>query len=216
MVLFGMIDSVGNELVPMVTSDLMGLPKNGFISILVMIVAVLGVAFLVAKVVIFAIRKANPAFKVLEPFTFTDGKWIVLGYALFSILNILFSKLVVSGSSSANQQAVESVFNTGTFGIVFMAVSAVIVAPILEELIFRGLIFNYLTPTIRWWGSCLLSGAVFAYIHVMVDFSFITFTPYFIIGTVLGFIYYKTGKIQYAIGAHMLSNAISVATLLLR
>lgn len=215
-VLFQLIDAIGGDLIPKGLAIVIGLPEEGIFSTIFMVIAVSILAWLVGKLIVFAIRKANPDFKVLVPVTFKDAKWTIIGYALFTALCYVFSMITASVPSSANQQALEQTLNTGMFNAMFMVVSAVFVAPILEELIFRGLIFNYLSPVLHWGVTCLISGFTFAYIHVVIDFNFITFTPYFIIGCVLGLIYYKTGKIQYPIAAHMLSNAIGVAILLLQ
>ena len=83
--------------------------------------------------------------------------------------------------------------------VVFM----VILAPILEELVFRKLLCNKLLPLGEGY-AILLSAAVFALFH-----GNLYQIPYaFTVGLVLGLVYVKTGKLIYTVIYHALMNLL--------
>lgn len=86
-------------------------------------------------------------------------------------------------------------------------ISIVILAPVVEELLFRGGIQGHLTRT--WknpaWGIGFAS-LVFGVIHgnpVQIPFAFLT-------GLALGWVYYRTGSLTPCILMHFVNNASSV------
>ncbi len=89
-------------------------------------------------------------------------------------------------------------------------VTVVIIAPITEEIIFRGLIYGAFEKRFRVTGAILASSAVFALVHLQVAY----FIPIFCLGIVLGWARYKTGSLGLPILVHVLNNGI--ALLLLR
>jgi membrane protease YdiL (CAAX protease family) len=87
----------------------------------------------------------------------------------------------------------------------------VLLAPVAEELFFRGVVFNaWLRERGRTWayvGSALL----FAAIHL----SVVTVVPIFLLGLALAWIYRRTGSLLAPIAMHATVNGISVAISLL-
>ena len=83
-----------------------------------------------------------------------------------------------------------------------MILTAVFFAPILEEIIFRRVIFGSLIQKYNFWVSAIISGVVFAAIHL--EFEHILL--YSVCGLIFAFLYYKTKSILTSIIAHMLLN----------
>ena len=87
----------------------------------------------------------------------------------------------------------------------------VILAPIAEELFFRGVVFNaYLRergPRLAYIGSA----ALFAVIHL----SIVALLPIFLLGLALAWVYDRTGSLLAPIVMHAVVNGISVAIALL-
>lgn len=87
----------------------------------------------------------------------------------------------------------------------------VILAPIAEELFFRGIVFNaYLRergPRLAYIGSA----ALFAVIHL----SIVALLPIFLLGLALAWVYDRTGSLLAPIVMHAVVNGISVAIALL-
>ncbi|TQR21408.1 CPBP family intramembrane glutamic endopeptidase [Psychrobacillus vulpis] len=84
--------------------------------------------------------------------------------------------------------------------------SIVIFAPILEELIFRRIIFGSLLPKTNFVVAAAVSAIVFAIIH----FDFTHILLYAVSGFIFAFIYYKTKRILASIISHMLLNGFVV------
>ena len=93
--------------------------------------------------------------------------------------------------------------------LVILAV--VILAPIAEEIFFRGVVFNaLLRESGRRW-AFIGSSALFAVIHV----SLVALVPIFLLGLALAWIYQRTGNLLAPMAMHATVNAISVALALL-
>lgn len=84
--------------------------------------------------------------------------------------------------------------------------SIVIFAPILEELIFRRIIFGTLLPKTNFFVAASVSAIVFGIIH----FDFTHILLYAVSGFIFAFIYYKTKRIIASIISHMLLNGFVV------
>lgn len=85
------------------------------------------------------------------------------------------------------------------------AISIVIAAPLFEETVFRGMIERGLLCRMKPLYAILLSAFFFALIHM----NFAQAVPAFIVGVLLGWVYYKTHSIWMAIGMHAFNNGVS-------
>ncbi|NOY74593.1 MAG: CPBP family intramembrane metalloprotease [Kiritimatiellaeota bacterium] len=92
-----------------------------------------------------------------------------------------------------------------------VAFAAVVVAPIVEEIVFRGVIFNYLA---RRWG---VLGALFAtsFIFAVFHLNAVSFLVLFSLGIVLQTLYVKTKSIFSCMLFHSAHNAIAIGLLLI-
>lgn len=90
---------------------------------------------------------------------------------------------------------------SGTF---VALIAVVVVAPVLEEFIFRGLVLNRLSRVMPGWLAVVLSAAVFGACHGHP----VWFCYAFALGAVFGFIVLRTGSIVPSILAHMVFNGI--------
>jgi ABC-2 type transport system permease protein len=92
-----------------------------------------------------------------------------------------------------------------------VVLATVLVAPVAEELFFRGVVFNaWLREAGRRW-AYLGSAALFAAIHV----SIATVVPIFLLGLTLAWIYERTRTLLAPIVVHATFNALSVTLALL-
>ena len=147
---------------------------------------------------------------------------IVVGY-VFLILGNYISSIVSTGLSwlfdqpiteAVNQMTIESTLNSS--GAIFMIISAVIIGPVVEELIFRKSIFGLISNK---WIALVTSSVVFGAIHLIGEASLvdalINGSSYIIMGFVFGYIYIKNDKnIIYPTLVHILSNLISILAIL--
>jgi membrane protease YdiL (CAAX protease family) len=112
----------------------------------------------------------------------------------------------------AGDQAAVKLLTTAKSGwtIVYLGVFAVVLAPVAEEFIFRGMLFPFVKqlgfPRLAWVGVSFL----FALIHLNAP----TFVPLFTLALGLTWLYEKTGNLLAPITAHALFNAVNLAFLL--
>jgi len=85
---------------------------------------------------------------------------------------------------------------------VFSFIAIVIAAPVLEELIFRGIILDGLLQRYSPVKSIVLSSVLFGIIHLNPS----QFVAAFIIGVFSGWVYYRTRKLSLSILIHFLNN----------
>jgi membrane protease YdiL (CAAX protease family) len=94
--------------------------------------------------------------------------------------------------------------------IVYLGVFAVVIAPVAEEFIFRGMLFPFIKqlgwPKLAWFGASFL----FALIHLNAP----TFVPLFVFALALTWLYERTDNLIAPITAHALFNATNLAVLL--
>lgn len=126
---------------------------------------------------------------------------LVLSSAWFGWLAALLDRRAVPQDPVKTFQ--EAISGDDTLAIVALVACGVVLAPIFEEFLFRGLLFGLLR---RKWGTTaglILSSAVFSAYHL----SLSAFLPLFAIGMMLGAVYHLTRSLVFAIFWHMLFNA---------
>ena len=122
-----------------------------------------------------------------------------LAPALYFAVVIVLSVLPEAWTESYSEASAD--IATGT---VLGVISVAIVAPIAEELIFRGLVMNRLSRVMPGWLAVLLSAAVFGLCHG----ELVWFCYAFVLGAFFGFIDLRAGSILPSILGHVAFNAI--------
>jgi len=84
-------------------------------------------------------------------------------------------------------------------------VSAVILAPITEEIAFRGLLLGSLRTRYKFWPACLLTSAVFALIHPTIPVGFLGLAT---LGMVFCVLREKTGNLITPMVCHACNNLV--------
>ncbi len=110
------------------------------------------------------------------------------------------------------QEAVTTLQTTvGVPQQIYMASAAVLLVPVAEELLFRGILYPTLKglgwPRLAFWGTAILFGAV----HL----TLMTFVPLTFLGLCLAWLYEKTGNLLASIFAHSLFNLANLLLLVL-
>lgn len=93
-----------------------------------------------------------------------------------------------------------------------IVLSAVVMAPLLEELLFRGVLQTSLMRLLKGqrWIAILISAAVFSAIHGWVVPTQ-ALVPLLVLGIAWGYLYERTGSLLAPILAHAVFNAINIA-----
>jgi len=98
-----------------------------------------------------------------------------------------------------------------------LLISAVVVAPILEEVIYRGLVQTSLLDIVgpkRRWTVILITATLFTSVHIGIA-QWQTLPGLMIFGVVLGWLYEKTGSLLPSILTHMAFNAAMISLMFL-
>ena len=112
---------------------------------------------------------------------------------------------ILGGGQATNEQGVQKMIDVAP---IIMLITAGIIGPINEELIFRKCFKNILKNK---WFFILISGIVFGYLHVSGANSlnqFLYIIPYSSLGIAFATTYYKTNTVFSSIFVHMLHNTI--------
>ena len=103
------------------------------------------------------------------------------------------------------------------FASVLLVLLAVVVAPISEELFFRGVLFRTVRDRHGFWPAALASAIPFGLVHYVpapaIDALLLQVTMVFT-GLALAWIYDRRGTIVAAAAAHMVFNVVGVVTIL--
>jgi uncharacterized protein len=137
-----------------------------------------------------------------------DMVWLLTGAFVYLILTLTITSLsMVIFPSADYAQEQEVGFNqlTHSWEYILAFVSLVIVAPVAEELIFRGYLFGKLRKYASVWLSVLLSAALFAVAHMQFNVALDTFA----LGIVLALLRVVTGSIWASIALHALKNGVA-------
>ncbi len=107
-------------------------------------------------------------------------------------------------------QAVALIFTQEFSWLQFLYIfMAIFVAPIYEELIFRGVVFPFLVKRGGLAGGTALVSLLFALMH----FHLPSLVPLFLLSAALCLAYWRTGSLWVSIGMHTLFNAVSIFAL---
>lgn len=142
-------------------------------------------------------------------------RWIIGGWLVIlageQVLNII-NYAVYHQTETANNQIIGRLMSSNHLVLIMMSIAAVVLNPIAEELIFRGVVMNLFFKKDAFWLPIILSGLLFTLEHSST--TWISYLIYFYLGAVFAFIYRKTGNISNTIWLHVLNNLIALSALL--
>jgi uncharacterized protein len=95
--------------------------------------------------------------------------------------------------------------------LIAFGVLAVAIAPIVEELVFRGFIFNALLRYTPVWFAAIVSGLAFGLSHGSLSAAL----PLSVSGIVLALVYYRSGSLTASILTHATFNLVNIVALAL-
>lgn len=134
-------------------------------------------------------------------------KYYLVGIAFMMISNLI---LVTIFDGIANNE--EAVRATLKISPIYMYISAVLLAPILEESIFR---FNVRKIIDEKWSFIILSGVLFGLCHIVSQitnwYDILYIIPYSSLGIALARMYYESDNIFTSVMFHLLHNGILVS-----
>ena len=136
-----------------------------------------------------------------------------LKYWLYSLIIMAGSNIIISfingGGVAGNEETIRQIF---TKAPIYMFISAVFIAPILEELTFRQAFRNIFSNDKVF---IIMSGLIFGGLHVVgnvnspVDLLYLI--PYCTPGFVFAYIMAKTDNVFVSMGLHFLHNGVMIS-----
>ncbi|MFA7075918.1 MAG: type II CAAX endopeptidase family protein [Candidatus Izemoplasmatales bacterium] len=148
--------------------------------------------------------KANPKHNILQIL----GGFAYVYFALI-IANLILTAVGVS-ETSQNEMTIQSLFNNNPLNLFFLFLLLCVVTPIVEEVVYRKVIYNFIEPRSNYKVAIVMTGLIFGLMHVISYGDFIQAIPYVFMGLVFGYIYWKSNKNIYVVyGVHFLNNFLS-------
>jgi uncharacterized protein len=167
----------------------------------------LELAYLVPVVLILAWRRVHPKHLGFAKFDWnTLGLGcglLIAGYIVILLHNMILILLGVDTQGEAILKAFAELDSP-----VWLFIVGIIVAPIVEELFFRGFLFQGFRQRYGWVGAMLLSSVIFAAAHL----DLASLIPTFILGGVLAYVYHRSNSVWPGIILHFLVNAFGLCS----
>ncbi len=98
----------------------------------------------------------------------------------------------------------------GTVRLVLTAVLVVLIAPVAEEILFRGMAYRALRNAMGAWLAAVLVGSGFGAIHYSGPDSIGVLVPLAVLGAIFCLLYEWTGSLWTPIALHIANNALAV------
>ncbi len=127
----------------------------------------------------------------------------ILGVGTISSFIVELIGNIFPPSDGGLEAITEAIFGGSLWSTV---VSTVIMAPIMEELMIRGLTLNKLLSGSKKWTAIIVSSIVFGVIHM----NLLQGLNAFVLGVVLALVYYKTRSLITCMLCHAANNILSV------
>jgi len=133
------------------------------------------------------------------------------GVLLFAVSSLVEFLLAQGGVHQTQSLVFQSVTRASPRQFALVLSAGAVVAPIVEEIYFRGYVFRAYLDQKGVWQAFLFSSGLFALVHLDLP----AFLPIFAVGLLLSFLYYRAGSILPGIVAHAVNNAAAFVLLYL-
>ena len=129
--------------------------------------------------------------------------YIALIPVLIGIIAVIAFIVSVTKYTPPKQPVVELFLKEkDTSFLLYASLFAAIAGPIIEELFFRGFVYNAVKKYIGVFWAALITAAMFAVLHA----HLVGFLPILALGILLAYLYEKTGTLVSSITVHMIHN----------
>ncbi|WP_339214363.1 CPBP family intramembrane glutamic endopeptidase [Solibacillus sp. FSL W8-0372] len=160
-----------------------------------------GVAFVVSFILISRNKQFWDVFKGEKASIGSSIGWGIIGFFLVFLGQTIGAYIELALGIDMGSENTEAIMNVTKIAPI-MIVATVFLGPVLEELVFRRVIFGSIIQNYNFWIASIISAIIFAAIHM--DFTHILL--YTICGMIFSFLYYKTKRLLTPIIAHILLN----------
>ncbi len=137
--------------------------------------------------------------------------------ALVPVALVLVSLLAYAWFEALHRSGEEREFvkeiggDAGTLSVLAVCGLVCVVAPICEEILFRGFIFRSLSNRRGPWPAALATGVLFGVVHGL-SAPIVDLLPLALLGTVLCLVYQWTGSLYPCMAVHLVNNALALGS----
>ena len=135
----------------------------------------------------------------------------LLGITNYFWTKIIEYSIIFGKSFSQDKQIIVKIYTESTSLTISTILSflAIVIAPIVEEILFRGVIYRFLKNYSLNYCSLIFNAFIFAIVH----YNILSFLPLFVLGILITKSYEKTGDIRVPIVFHACFNANTLITI---
>ena len=153
----------------------------------------------------FVFRKYEVSWEMLG-FRRLEGRMVALGcgfLALFYGFNLCYNSILLSFQLEGGQDLNPLFEQPESLSLVVF--SAVILAPFVEEVFFRGFIFTGFREKYGWKIAAAISAVFFSFVHLQL----LTALPIFLLGYIFAYVYHKSKSLWLPILLHASVNGVT-------
>ncbi|MFS8162240.1 type II CAAX endopeptidase family protein [Lacticaseibacillus rhamnosus] len=154
--------------------------------------------------------------RIIQQVKLKDVFYVIGGYLTILISNEILTTLnytIYQRVQTSNNQVIESsLLSHNQLMVILLVIDLIVLTPITEELIFRGILMHLFFKPNQLFFKVLLSALIFASGHD--GDTIFEFLIYTVMGAVFAVVYLKTGKIQNAIALHFVTNIVATSFIL--
>lgn len=147
-----------------------------------------------------------------------DGAYALFAIAAYMMLSVLLSvgatlliQWLMPGVDMNQEQEIGFESRSGAVDIVLVFLVIVIIAPIVEELVFRGYLYGSLRPRLPWWLCAVIVSILFGIVHGQWNVG----VDVFAMSMVACYLREKTDAIWSGVALHMMKNLVAFSVLFL-
>jgi hypothetical protein len=138
-------------------------------------------------------------------------KWIAIGYAAFIAFGLVYQWLV---HPDAEQRIVDRLgADDSLAALVAVGLLVIVLAPLVEELFFRGFFYRALRSRFSFAAAALIDGLVFGVIHYSGSETLEILPVFVALGFIFCWVYEKTGSLYAPIAMHSFNNTLAYANM---
>lgn len=145
-----------------------------------------------------------------------DWPWLAAGVLLQVVSLGLVALLDVVAGGLEQQQAVETLERSQGPEVVLLVVSVALFAPLIEELLFRGLLLRALLRRTTPVWAVVISSVVFSAVHLLDPSTAALMAPLLLLAAIAGVRAVRTGDLSQSILLHAGFNLLSAVVLVVR
>jgi membrane protease YdiL (CAAX protease family) len=145
---------------------------------------------------------------------FRDWPWLAAGVLVQVVSYGIVLVLQEVAGGIDEQQAADTVQHTSGPELVLVVIGVALVAPLVEELLFRGLLLRALLRRSSAVMAVVISSIAFAVVHLLDPSTATLMTPLLLLATISGIRAVRTGDLSQSILLHVGFNLLSAVVLL--